>query len=105
MCFVGVYYIDCKLWQRYLVAPSFGGTILWWHHPLVALSFGGTILWWHHPLVAPSFGGTILWWHHPLLAPSRIIPHHPASSPLCDSILVEIKCINVRRNTTVFLNC
>jgi hypothetical protein len=23
-----------------------------------------------------------------------------ASSPLCDSILVEIKCINVRRNTT-----
>jgi hypothetical protein len=28
-----------------------------------------------------------------------------ASSPLCDSILVEIKCINVRRNTTVFSNC
>jgi hypothetical protein len=28
-----------------------------------------------------------------------------ASSLLCDSILVEIKCINVRRNTTVFSNC
>jgi hypothetical protein len=27
-----------------------------------------------------------------------------APSPLCDSMLVEIKCINVRRNTTVFLN-
>jgi hypothetical protein len=26
-----------------------------------------------------------------------------ASSPLCDSILVEIKCINIRRNTTVVL--
>jgi hypothetical protein len=25
-----------------------------------------------------------------------------ASSPLCDSVLVEIRCINVRRNTTVF---
>jgi hypothetical protein len=25
--------------------------------------------------------------------------------PLCDSILVEIKCINVRRNATVFSNC
>jgi hypothetical protein len=25
-----------------------------------------------------------------------------ASSPSCNSILVEIKCINVRRNTTVF---
>jgi hypothetical protein len=24
---------------------------------------------------------------------------------LCDSILVEIKCINVRRNTTEFSNC
>jgi hypothetical protein len=24
-----------------------------------------------------------------------------ASSPLCDSVLVEIKCKNVRRNTTV----
>jgi hypothetical protein len=24
---------------------------------------------------------------------------------LCDSIIVEIKCINVRRNTTVFSNC
>jgi hypothetical protein len=33
-----------------------------------------------------------------------IIPHHPASSPLCHSILVEFKCINVRRNTTVFSN-
>jgi hypothetical protein len=28
-----------------------------------------------------------------------------ASSPLFDSILVEIKCINVRSNTTVFSNC
>jgi hypothetical protein len=28
-----------------------------------------------------------------------------ASSLLCDSILVEIKCINVHRNTTVFSNC
>jgi hypothetical protein len=27
------------------------------------------------------------------------------SSLLCDSILVEIKCISVRRNTTVFSNC
>jgi hypothetical protein len=26
-----------------------------------------------------------------------------ASSPLCDSILVEIKCINVRRNTIVLI--
>jgi hypothetical protein len=25
-----------------------------------------------------------------------------ASSPLCDSIPVEIKCINVRRNKTIF---
>jgi hypothetical protein len=28
-----------------------------------------------------------------------------ASSSSCDSLLVEIKCINVRRNTTVFSNC
>jgi hypothetical protein len=28
-----------------------------------------------------------------------------ASSPLYDSILVEIKCITVHRNTTVFSNC
>jgi hypothetical protein len=28
-----------------------------------------------------------------------------ASSPLCDSIIVEIRRINVRRNTTVFSNC
>jgi hypothetical protein len=28
-----------------------------------------------------------------------------ASSLLCDSILVEIKCINVCCNTTVFSNC
>jgi ribosomal protein S27E len=27
------------------------------------------------------------------------------SSLLCDSMLVKIKCINVRRNTTVFSNC
>jgi hypothetical protein len=33
-----------------------------------------------------------------LVASSRI-------SPLCDSIPVEIKCINVRRNTTVLSNC
>jgi hypothetical protein len=28
-----------------------------------------------------------------------------ASSPLCGSMLVDINCINVRRNTTVFSNC
>jgi hypothetical protein len=28
-----------------------------------------------------------------------------APSPLCNSILVEIKCINIRRKTTVFSNC
>jgi hypothetical protein len=28
-----------------------------------------------------------------------------ASSPLCDSILVEIKCINICCNTAVFSNC
>jgi hypothetical protein len=44
---------------------------------------------WH--MERPYFGG--------------IMPYHPASSPLCDSMLVEIKCINVRRNTTVFSNC
>jgi hypothetical protein len=34
-----------------------------------------------------------------------IITHHPASSPLCDPVLVEIKCVCVRRYTTVFSNC
>jgi hypothetical protein len=27
------------------------------------------------------------------------------SSPLCDLVMVEMKCINVRRNTSVFSNC
>jgi hypothetical protein len=30
------------------------------------------------------------------------IPSLVASSPLCDQMLVQIKCINVRRNATVF---
>jgi hypothetical protein len=74
-------------------------------HRKLLTDFGGIIP--HHPASSriiphhPALSRIIP--HHP--ASSHIIPHHPASSPLCDSIAVEIKCINVRRNTTVFSNC
>jgi hypothetical protein len=48
---------------------------------------------WTVPASVTSTVVFLLWWHH------------PTSSPLCDSMLVGIKWINVRRNTAVFSNC
>jgi hypothetical protein len=40
-----------------------------------------------------------------LASPKHVEVSLVASSLLCDSIIVEIRCVNVRRNTTVFSNC
>jgi hypothetical protein len=59
-----------------------------------------------NPIAVNKYYYYYYYYYEPLLTAHehKLLPL-VASSPLCDSILIEIKCINVHHITTIFPNC